>query len=451
MKKGALLLAMMQVLAAFAPAFAPAFAEETLSLEAARSLGLANSRSLARLNLTLQSKLLDEKAQTYTLLPSLSLGASASITLWNQEGIQIPRIEEHFSAGLSFGVSQKLYDGGKYPVLKAINAITREITRREALAEYFAVLDAVDTAYYGVLEAAAAYNAADAALETALLSLSLAELRFESGMIRSGEYLQALAEKEAKETSRNQARGALALSTLKLRSLTGLKDIPALEGVNFAAYEELLQRLGNLSPEAFEGIYRALWNEAAAHNPSLTKAGLLSQQAGESLALAKKDYLPTLSASVSTGLNYTVPSGLEPAGGRFSLNGSIPLDFWVIRNKVAQQKLAQESAVLDYRNAETTLEIDLQAALLDAAAQAGSVRSSRKALEYAQKQVEYVMELYRLSQTSLQTLSDAASLLSANQNQLIKAQYGFLRSLAMLRSLGSFETDASLYALLQRD
>ena len=118
---------------------------------------------------------------------------------------------------------------------------------------------------------------------------------------------------------------------------------------------------------------------------------------------------------------------------------------------MAQQKLAQESAVLDYRNAETTLEIDLQAALLDAAAQAGSVRSSRKALEYAQKQVEYVMELYRLSQTSLQTLSDAASLLSANQNQLIKAQYGFLRSLAMLRSLGSFETDASLYALLQRD
>ena len=252
MKKGALLLAMMQVLAAFAPAFA----EETLSLEAARSLGLANSRSIARLNLTLQSKLLDEKAQTYTLLTSLSLGASASITLWNQEGIQIPRIEEHFSAGLSFGVSQKLYDGGKYPVLKAINAITREITRREALAEYFAVLDAVDTAYYGVLEAAAAYNAADAALETALLSLSLAELRFESGMIRSGEYLQALAEKEAKETSRNQARGALALSTLKLRSLTGLKDIPALEGVNFAPYEELLQRLGNLSPEAFEGIYR---------------------------------------------------------------------------------------------------------------------------------------------------------------------------------------------------
>jgi outer membrane protein TolC len=435
------MMAMMQVLAVFA--------EETLSLEAARSFGLANSRSLAKFNLTLQSTVLEGKAQTYTLLPSLSLGASASISLWNQEGILLPRIEENFNGGLSFGISQKLYDGGKYPVLKAINAITQEITRKEALAEYFAVLDAVDGAYYSVLEAAAAYEATKSALETAALGLSLAEIRFESGMIRSGEYLQALAEKEAKETSCNQAKGVLALSTLKLRSLTGLKEIPSLEGVNFAAYEGLLERLGNLSPAAFEGIYQALWKEALARNPSFTKAGLLSQRAGESLTLAKKDYLPTLSASVSTGLNYTVPQGLELAGGRFSLSGSIPLDFWVIGNKVSQQQLAKESAALDYQNAESALEIDLQAALLDAAAQAGSVRSSRKALEYAAQQVEYVMELYRLSQGSLQALSDAATLLSANQNQLIKAQYGFLRSLAMLRSLGSFETDESLHVLLQ--
>ncbi|MDR1956916.1 MAG: TolC family protein [Treponema sp.] len=423
-------------------------AEETLTLEAARGLGLANSRSLAQFNLTLQSNLLDEKAQTYTMLPSLSLGASASITLWNQEGIQLPRIEEHFSGGANFGISQKLYDGGKYPVLKAINAITTDITRKEARSEYFAVLDAVDTAYYGVLEASAAYNAAEAALETAVLSLSFAELRFESGMIRSGEYLQALAEKEAKEASRNQARGAVALSILKLRNLTGLKEIPALEGVDFAAYEELLRRLGDLSPEAFDGVYRALWNEAAVHNPSIIKAGLLSQRAEESVVLAQKDYLPTVSASLSTGLNYTVQNGLEPAAGRLSLSGSIPLDFWVIGNKVAQQKLAWERAALDYRNAEAALALDLQAALLDAMAQAGSVRSSYKALEYAQKHFEYIMELYRLSQNSLQSLSDAASLLSTNQNQLIKAQYGFLRNLATLRSLGSFETDGALHALL---
>ena len=35
--------------------------------------------------------------------------------------------------------------------------------------------------------------------------------------------------------------------------------------------------------------------------------------------------------------------------------------------------------------------------------------------------------------------------------EILPDQYGFLRSLAMLRSLGSFETDGALYALLQRD
>ncbi|MDR2633921.1 MAG: TolC family protein [Treponema sp.] len=441
MRKQAVLLVMMQVCAVFA--------EESLSLEAARGLGLANSRSLAQLSLSLQGVLLEGKAQTYTLLPSLSLGASASVNLWNEEGLLLPGIAENFSGALSIGVSQKLYDGGKAPVLKAINAITQEITRKEALAEYFAVLDAVDGAYYSVLEAAAALNAAEAALETAALGLSLGEIRFESGMIRSGEYLQALAEKEAKETSLHQARGALALSSLKLQSLLGLRELPPLEGLDFAAYEGLLERLGNLSQAGFEELYRALGKEALARNPAFTKAALLSRQAGESLRLAQKDYLPSFSASLSTGLNYTVPRGLEPSGGRLSLSGSIPLDFWVIGNKVAQQRLAQERAALDYRNAESALEIDLQAALLDAVSQAASVRSSRKALEYARKQVEYVMELYRLSQSSLQVLSDASALLSSSRNQLIKAQYGFLRSLALLRSLGSFERDESLHALLQ--
>ncbi|MDR3333763.1 MAG: TolC family protein [Treponema sp.] len=412
-----------------------------ISLEQVRTLVLANSRSLAKYNLMIKSSLLDEKSQTYTNLPSLSLGVSASMNLWGQQILL-----DSLSTGANFSVSQKLWDGGKNTVLKAINAISTEITRQDALAEYYTVLDAADAAYYGVLEAAAALDAAKAALETAALSLSIAEARLESGMIRYGDYLQALSDKAAKETTWNQARRDLTLNIAKLRSLTGLRELPGLEALDFAAYEEPLQKLAALSEQAIDALYWTFWKTVEARNPALAKAALSSRKAGQSVNLAKKDYLPSLSASLSTGLTYS--NGLEPSAGRLSLSGSIPLDFWVTRTKVEKEKIAQEQAVLTYQDTEVTMEIELQTALLDVITQASSVLSSRKAFEYAQKHFEYIMELYQLSQNSLSELSDAAGLVSSNHNQLIKVQYGFLQGLSKLRSLGAFDDEAGVIALL---
>ncbi|MDR3343320.1 MAG: TolC family protein [Treponema sp.] len=424
------------------PALIGAFGEN-LTLEQVRSLALANSRSLAKYNLAIKSSILDEKSQTYTNLPSLSLGASASMNLWGERSLQ-----DSLSAGASFSVSQKLWDGGKNRVLKSINAITTEITRKDALAEYYTVLDGADTAYYGALEATTSLEAANAALEAAALGLAIAEARLESGMISYGDYLQALADKEARETGRNQARRDVTLSIAKLKNLTRLQKIPPLAEVNFDDYEELIQKLATLPEAGLDDWYGRLWKTVEANNPGFAKAALMSRRAEESVTLAKKDYLPSLSASVSTGLNYSYTSGMEPPSGRFSLSGSIPMDFWVTGTNVAKKQIARDEAGLDYQNTQDTLAIALQTAILDAIAQASSVVSSRKAFEYAQKHFEYVMELYQLSQNSLSVLSDAASLVSSNHNQLIKAQYGFLLGLSTLRSLGCFEDEAAVIAML---
>ncbi|MDR1588391.1 MAG: TolC family protein [Treponema sp.] len=425
------------------------FAEgENLSLEQARALALSNSRSLAKYGLAVRSGVLDERSQLYANLPSLSLGASASVNLWNAEGTPQENLLDTFNAGASVSVSQKIFEGGKSLVLRAINSINTEMARKDALAEYFNVLASADSAYYAVLEAAANLEETEAAMETAVLSLSIAEVRQQSGMIGPGDYLKALADKEARETSRNQARRNLALNAAKLKSLTGFGETPRPSPVDFDAYEETIRRLAAIGDEETEAMYAEFRAVLAARNPSLAKAGLAGTRAEKNLSLTKRDYSPSLSASFSTGIGYTPPNGVETNSGRLSLSGSIPLDYWVTAANVEKSRIARDSAALDYLDAESSLETELQSALLDAIAQAGSVVSSRRAWEYAEKHFEYIMELYRLSHNSVSELSDASALLSTSRGQHIRAQYGFLGALSGLRSLGAIEDEEELIKLL---
>jgi outer membrane protein TolC len=414
-----------------------------LDLDTARDLALANSRSLARYQLATENALWDEKIQGYAVLPSLSLGLSASANLWGEPGFP-----DSLGAGASFGVSQKVYDGGKQGLLNSINRIATEITRQEALGEYFAVLDAVDAAYYGVLEAEAALEAAISAREAAALALDMAEIRLESGMISYGDYLQALAEKESKETAWNQARRDLTVNKGKLKNLTALTEIPALEAADVAGQEGLIQKLAELSEAGTGALVGAFQEIAAIKNPDLAKAGLQNARAEQSVALSRRDYFPSLNAGISGGLNYSLQNGFEAPTGRISLSGTIPLDIWVTGANVAKKEIAREEAVLELQNAESSLNMTVETAVLDLVSLAFSARSSRRADEYAQRHYEQVLELYRLSQTSVAALSDAAALAESNRTQYIKARYGFLGGLSTLRSLGCFASDEELWALL---
>ncbi len=164
------------------------FSEETLTLDDVRNIALSNSRTLQRMNLSVQSSVLNEKQQVFEYLPSLSLGASASALLWGERSIQ-----DSFDAEVTINVTETvpIWNGGKNSMLREINKIAVEITRKEALAEYFSVLDSADNAYYGALEAQASLGSANLSLENSALALSIAEIRREGGMVSITDLLQA--------------------------------------------------------------------------------------------------------------------------------------------------------------------------------------------------------------------------------------------------------------------
>jgi outer membrane protein TolC len=239
----------------------------------------------------------------------------------------------------------------------------------------------------------------------------------------------------------------------RLKNITGIKETPDLTEIDFSGYEDFIQYCAGLDINDIDAIYVPLWDAVRKNNTTLAKAELANQRAEKNIDLAKKDYLPSLSASLSTGLGTSYQygsktNGLDPFSGTLSIKVSVPLDFWVTSNKVEKQKNAQAQTILSYQDTVFSVEIETQTAFLDLITQAGSVVSLREAYEYAQEHFEYVQELYRLSQKSIQEFSDAANLQARSRNQLTAAHYGFLQALSKIRGLGAFDDDAALIAFL---
>jgi outer membrane protein TolC len=425
---------------------------ESLNLEQVRVLALHNSRSLAKYNSSIQSSILDEKNQFYSMLPSVSANYNASMNYLDRDWGMVNPIDT-FNSGVNLEITQTIFEGGKSFIQKSLNSIATESVRKEALAEYFNVLDAVDSAYYAVLEAAASMEAEGSSLQTALASLRIAEIRQASGMINQGDYLKVLADKEARENSYNQARRTLALNMTKLKALAGFTEVVELEQINFSAYEDLIQILAGISDDEADTLYDNLWKILAKENPALARAALNTQRAEKNLTLTKRDLSPTVSATIfSTSLGYSAAGGFgTTSGGGISIRGNIPIDFWIRSNRIKKSEIARDSSLLDYISAEVSLETELQSTLLNIFAYAGSVLSTRRSLDYTEKHFEYIMERYRLSQSSVSDFGEASTLLINSRNSHIRARYGFLQSLSRLRSLGAIDDEEKLVKLLMRD
>lgn len=421
------------------------FSQEILSLDDVRILTLANSRTLKKMNLSIQSSVLNEKQQIFDYLPSLSLGASASTSLWGDKSIQ-----DSFETGINLDITENItiWNGGINSIRRQINAITTEITRKEALAEYFSVLDSADEAYYGVLLAQASLESANISLENSALALSIAEIHRESGMINIADLLQAQADHESKKSGQNQAKRNLVLALAELKSITRLDTIPDLELIDFTNYESLIEKLSVISDEEIGNLQAELWKILSANNPGFSSAALSLQRTEKNTSLDSKNHFPSVSASFSTGLGYSYKNGFNLSDGRVSVTASIPLDFWVTANSVQRSRIAQQQSALDFEDTVNRFDISVQTGILDCVAQAATVISSQKALEYAEKHYESVWELYRLSQNSISDLSNASLLVNSNRNQLISAQYNFLSRLSEIRSLGAFESDQQVIDLL---
>ncbi len=422
-----------------------AAAAEPLTLEAARKLALANSRTLAKYTLAVERAQLDEKRQRYDSLPSISLSGSAKAGVPTSPG---ETALDTASVGVSAGVSYAVWDGGTNLTLAAIDRIATASARESARAEYFAVLASLDSAWYDLLEARASLAAADAAIAVSDLSLSIAGVKLETGAVSMTEYLSAEATAEANRTTRSLAARNVAVYGAKVASLLGLSALPEIAGVDFAAYDELLSRIARFDDAAVDSCIAKLGAAALAGNPDLAKAALAREKAGKSVALAAAGFSPTVSASASGSLSFSpAGSGTTPSLS-VSLSASVPVEVWKTAAEVESAKIAERQAALDLEETARTSDIDVRTAVYDCVSAARAVISSAKALDYAKKHYENKLELYKLSSASVSDVADAAAQVSSNEKALIAARYDFLSGFSSMRSIAGYESDDAIRNLI---
>jgi outer membrane protein len=426
-------------------------AEEVFTRSSLREAALASSTELKKLNLSVQSSKLDNTGFYFQFLPSLSANVSGALPF-----LEVPERDEplldKFTASAGAGITEKLtlFDGGKTKISKELLYLQTASLEYQQIAAIYSILDAVDTAFYTCLEAEATLEAARINLEIVTTAEEISIIKYDNGLLSRSDYLHARAEKIAGENSVIEAQRALSLAKLRLANIIGVQEIDLLEKIDFSLYEDFVARLSVLNDNDIELIYETITKLFLAKNPQQKQAALTLTRAEKNLSSSKRDYFPTVSASASVDLSYSlVDKGLtgDPLSytGRLSLTASLPLDFWVTANNIKKQQLSLESARLDYQSSLNDFNIEIRSGLYDLTLSARSISSSRISEEYANLRLATQRELFSLGSSSLSELLDASAAYTAQANARIKAEFNFYRSLSKIRSLCVIEDEGDLF------
>jgi outer membrane protein len=421
----------------------PSTAKAELTLDEARSEAIAASKTLQKAGLSVQSARITERIQGYDFLPSVSVTTSASLGYPTSSGTGATDLA---TAGVS--VSQPLYDGGVNATKSKVNGIATKIAEEDLRSVYLDILNQTDSAYYAVLEAQAALEAAQSDLDSAKVHLALAQGKLDAGIIIRSDFLKTESEAAASETALGLAKRNLSVAMIKLASRTGRSLPLSLQNMDFPRYTNLMQRMISIDDTSLDTMVSGTVAAAIRNNPSLLGESLAREKAEAQVAVEKTANIPTVSASWSHNLTYGVSTGVDVGSGTIGLGASMSLDFWNRKANIDKASLAADQAKLDYGESERTIALDIQSAILDTISSARSVFSSQKAFEYAEEHYQNVLELYRLSSSSSSDLSDAEALVSTNRNSFISARYQFVTNLSTLENLAGFGTEEELMKLI---
>ncbi|MCP5452351.1 MAG: TolC family protein [Spirochaetaceae bacterium] len=412
-----------------------------LDLATARALALAGSASVRKAELAVESASLAYSARVYDGLPSLGASASGSAGYdYAAAGASGP------DASLRVSVAQTVLDGGKGASQRGQAAVALEAAEAALRAARVEAIGEADDAFYAALKAAASAEAAAADLAAARLRLEIASAKAAAGVLARSDYLMAESEAAGYETTLIKARKAAASASARLASMTGLPASTTLVPVDFSAYDGLLERLSTLDDDG--GLVASLTSAAAEANPGLAGYALSARKAELAVAEAMAGYAPTVTLGLSQGVDWEAGGGFGVGDLSLSLSASMDLGFWATANGVAAAAVSSRSAAVDGADAARALALDVEVAVNDLLAAAGTIASSSTALEYAESSYESALERFRLSAASASDLSSAEALVSSGRTALIGARYDFLSCLTTLRGLVGVEDDGAILAAL---
>ncbi|MFO7659541.1 MAG: TolC family protein [Candidatus Cloacimonadaceae bacterium] len=342
----------------------------------------------------------------------------------------------------NLSLSQPIFLGGKLWQSYQISRDSEEMARLTLQNKELSLLTEVESKYYNVLLAQELLSISAKDLQGSKQNLDIAQVRFESGVLSSPEYLRIKSAVATKEVSLIQAQTALELAKQDFMNFLTLSEWTELEPVSLSADEPVIALMADWDSDEVAEFTRGALLTASSNNPYLRIVEMSVSIAKRGYAIARGSFLPSVYLSLSRSYS---EDGFEryafEGSNTLALTASLPL-LPFLDNYSAARKAYHEvqKSSFDYAGAENNITLAVRSAALNVISAARQVKASKLALEFTQQTYDQLMERYRANLLSATDLLNAEVMLQSAEMSFANSFYNYFKARsALVKAFGTYD------------
>ena len=402
-----------------------------LTLDQALEIALSESNTVKIADMTVEKSGYAEKGSYSALYPNISANGSYQRTLKKQvmvmdmggQAMEI-KVGRDNSINATATASMPIVNAQLWESLK-LSGMDVELAVEQARSSKIALVKQVKQAFYAVLLAQKSHEVVANVYENAQKNYEKTLQRFNVGKASEVEHLRAQVTMMNAEPNVSSAENAVMLATWQLKAVMGIDLDTDVEVV------------GDLNDYTAQMLTPYVSEEDLSNNSSLLQLGIQGRMLESTIRMQKKQYLPTLAASIN--YNYSAMGDEELRwfpSSTAAVSLSIPIfDGFQKHYSIKQSKINKNMLDLQREDTERNLRIGIRNYNDQMSLCIKNYQAAEATVEIAQKSYDISEKMYEVGKATLVELNDAQ--LALQQAQLTQAQavYNFMVTKASLDEL----------------
>ena len=402
-----------------------------LTLDQALEIALSESNTVKIADMTVEKSGYAEKGSYSALYPNISANGSYQRTLKKQvmvmdmggQAMEI-KVGRDNSINATATASMPLVNAQLWESLK-LSGMDVELAVEQARSSKIALVKQVKQAFYAVLLAQKSHEVVANVYENAQKNYEKTLQRYNVGKASEVEYLRSQVTMMNAEPNVSSAENAVLLATWQLKAVMGI-DL-----------DTNIEVVGDLNDYTAQMLTPYVSEDDLSNNSSLLQLGIQGRMLESTIRMQKKQYLPTLAASIN--YNYSAMGDEELRwfpSSTAAVSLSIPIfDGFQKHYSIKQSKINKNMLDLQREDAERNLRIGIRNYNDQMTLCVKNYQAAEATVEIAQKSYDISEKMYEVGKATLVELNDAQ--LALQQAQLTQAQavYNFMVTKASLDEL----------------
>ena len=402
-----------------------------LTLDRALEIALSENNTIKIADMTVEKSGYAQKGSYAALYPNISVNGSYQRTLLKQvmvmdmggQAMEI-KVGRDNSINTSASASMPLVNAQLWESLK-LSGMDVELAVEKARSSKIAMVKQVKQAFYAVLLAQKSLDVVSNVYENAQKNYEKTLQRFNVGKASEVERLRAQVTMMNAEPNVSSAENAVLLATWQLK---------AVMGINLDTDVEVV---GDLNDYTAQMLSPYVSEDDLSNNSSLLQLGIQGRMLESTIRMQKKQYLPTLAASIN--YNYSAMGDDELRwfpSSTAALNLSIPVfDGLQKHYTIKQSKINKSMLDLQREDTERNLRISIRNFNDQMALCIKNYQAANATVGIAQKSYDISEKMYEVGKATMVELNDAQVALMQSQLTQAQAVYNFMVAKASLDEL----------------